>query len=247
MSCGIYCITNLINGKQYVGQSIHIHTRINQHFNYHGISHGSIIDKAILKYGKDNFQFKILEECPIEELNSKEIYYIKLYNTIAPNGYNVTTGGENGVVPDKCFQVSQYNLKGELVKTFTSIHCAMEETGIARNTISDQVRGLRTPAFDFFFRYGNIPYQEPPTRYIDTLKKSVYVYDKTTRQFLQSFDSTANSARWRGDISYSKNINSALNGKRNIAYDYIWSYIKWNIAPENYREENKKLYESNKK
>lgn len=247
MSCGIYCITNLINGKQYIGQSIHIHTRINQHFNGRGISHGSAIDSAILKYGGTNFEYAILEECSPTELNDKEIYYINYYNTMAPNGYNIATGGKNGVVPGKCFQVSQYDLEGKLIQTFPSIHCAMEETGVSRETISDQMKGKRTPASDFFFRSGDAPYQIPPVRYIDTLKKSVYMYDIKTHELLQVFDSTANAARWRGNLAYSKNIGSVLNGKRNQAYDYIWSYIKWDVAPENYREENTKLYESNKK
>lgn len=73
------------------------------------------------------------------------------------------------------------------------------------------------------------------------------MYNIKTRELLQAFNSTADAARWRGNLAYSKNICSALNGKRNQAYDYIWSYIKWDVAPENYREENTKLYESNKK
>ena len=43
----------------------------------------------------ENFKFEIIEECSIEELNEKEQYYIKYYNSLVPNGYNLTLGGSN--------------------------------------------------------------------------------------------------------------------------------------------------------
>lgn len=46
-----------------------------------------------MKYGIENFNFKILEECSKSELNDKERYYIQKYNTLAPNGYNLQKGG----------------------------------------------------------------------------------------------------------------------------------------------------------
>lgn len=83
---GIYKIENLINHKVYVGQSIHIERRWNEHC---FPSAKSIISDAIKKYGKENFSFQILEECSIEELDEKEIYYINKFNCITPNGYNI--------------------------------------------------------------------------------------------------------------------------------------------------------------
>lgn len=84
MSTGIYKITNKINNKSYIGQSVHIEIRWREH-----IRKGNLIHKAIKKYGVNNFTFEILEECKINELNEKEEYYIKKYNTIIPNGYNI--------------------------------------------------------------------------------------------------------------------------------------------------------------
>lgn len=85
-NCGIYKITNLINGKCYIGQSVHIKRRWTEHCLP---STKSVISSAIKKYGKENFSFEIIEECSIEELSSKEEYYIKYYNSITPNGYNI--------------------------------------------------------------------------------------------------------------------------------------------------------------
>lgn len=83
---GIYKIENLINHKIYIGQSIHIKRRWMEHCIP---SSNSVISKAIYKYGKENFSFQILEECSIEELNDKELYYIQQYNSLVPNGYNI--------------------------------------------------------------------------------------------------------------------------------------------------------------
>ena len=68
---GIYLITNKINGKQYVGQSGNINRRFLEH-SYKGKESRIPLDVAIKKYGKDNFKFEILEECPLEELNDRE-------------------------------------------------------------------------------------------------------------------------------------------------------------------------------
>lgn len=87
MSIGIYKIENLQNHKKYIGQSIHIEKRWQEHCQP---SADSVIAKAIQKYGKINFSFQILEECPEDELDEKELYYITKYNTIVPNGYNLT-------------------------------------------------------------------------------------------------------------------------------------------------------------
>ena len=86
MSIGIYKIENLINHKIYIGQSIHIEKRWQQHCQ---LSSDSVIAKAIQKYGKENFSFQILEECSEQDLDEKELFYIKSYNSLAPNGYNI--------------------------------------------------------------------------------------------------------------------------------------------------------------
>ncbi|MDD5901719.1 MAG: GIY-YIG nuclease family protein [Lachnospiraceae bacterium] len=86
----IYCITNLINGKQYVGQSKNPTERFKEHLR---TNDNLPIHKAISKYGKENFKLNILEYKTIE-YNEREKYWIKQLNTLVPNGYNVTEGGE---------------------------------------------------------------------------------------------------------------------------------------------------------
>jgi len=86
----IYKITNLINGKIYIGKQV----RIRKNDNYWGS--GVIIKKAIKKYSVENFKKEILEKCNNKiELREKEIYWIKKLNSTNKDiGYNITGGGE---------------------------------------------------------------------------------------------------------------------------------------------------------
>lgn len=95
--CGIYKIENKINGHCYIGQSIHIHYRWRQHsrraFQEDDGEYNYPLYQAFRKYGIENFDFSILEECNREELNTKEISYIKKFDAYN-NGYNQTIGGD---------------------------------------------------------------------------------------------------------------------------------------------------------
>lgn len=82
MVCGIYKITNQVNGKFYIGQSRNIKKRWRQHTSGlnrpNPLSRGSYpLRAAFLKYGLDQFNFDIIEECPEEQLLTREAFWIK--------------------------------------------------------------------------------------------------------------------------------------------------------------------------
>lgn len=95
----IYLITNLINGKQYVGQTVKGYlNRWQGHCHYaNRIKSNSkslqLIDKVIDKYGIENFKIELLERVPIDQKDKKEQFYIQKYDTYN-NGYNLTIGGD---------------------------------------------------------------------------------------------------------------------------------------------------------
>ena len=89
---GIYLITNRVNNKQYIGQSVNIYYRWKQ-YKYNYKTGNSLLYKDMQQYGFENFEFKIIEKCHVSLLNEKEKYYIKKYNTLIPNGYNQNKGG----------------------------------------------------------------------------------------------------------------------------------------------------------
>ena len=110
----IYIITSKTSGKSYVGQA-------RSHMLKYGVykPHGylgrwkthlqecygskkdrcNVLNSAILKYGPDDFEVKLVDYCDIADkndfktLNEMEIEYIAKFNTLVPNGYNAYTGG----------------------------------------------------------------------------------------------------------------------------------------------------------
>ena len=147
----IYKITNIQNNKVYIGQSIR---PINQRFQRHiNDALNNILDthfaRAIRKYGKENF---IIEEIDIantqEELNEKEQYWIKYYNSVI-DGYNETdaiskcggntyqskTNEEMEVIKDKIRQTKVGN-KNPMAKKIKRINIFTNEIDIFDTIIS---------------------------------------------------------------------------------------------------------------
>lgn len=93
---GIYKITNKINGKIYIGQSVDIFYRWKAHSKCLGKSEYPLYND-MEKYGIENFTFEILELCTKENLSDRERYYIEKFNSYIyyenSNGYNITLGG----------------------------------------------------------------------------------------------------------------------------------------------------------
>jgi group I intron endonuclease len=95
----IYCHTSP-SGKKYIGQTKNYNRRCTQHRNSN--ERGFLFKSAIQKYGWDSFTHEILKDSlTVDEANELEKYFIKKYNTLAPNGYNLRTGGENSVYTEE--------------------------------------------------------------------------------------------------------------------------------------------------
>ncbi|QDX94739.1 hypothetical protein EEL30_22110 [Brevibacillus laterosporus] len=94
--CGIYIIKNILNHHVYIGQSVNIHQRFREHKsrlrnNKHG---NGRLQNAWNKYGEEKFIFKVLETVEIDNLDYKEIQWIKYYKSSHRDyGYNIEYGG----------------------------------------------------------------------------------------------------------------------------------------------------------
>lgn len=100
----IYKATNLINNKVYIGQTIlDLKTRRAQHENSIKYKNKYAFAKAIQKYGKENFDWEVVDTAStIEELNEKESYYIEYYKSLTTqNGYNLKGGGNNSFLTEE--------------------------------------------------------------------------------------------------------------------------------------------------
>lgn len=132
---GIYKITNTTNNKVYIGQSIDIHRRWDEHLrrlasNRHENAH---LQSAWNCYGRDAFIFEIIDECAEKDLNNKEMYYIDHYQSYKNEyGYNNTLGGGGTVYENK---VLQFDAFGNLIKEYRNGIAAGNETGLSISCI----------------------------------------------------------------------------------------------------------------
>jgi group I intron endonuclease len=128
MNAHIYCVTNLVNGKQYVGQTV----------DNRKVGHGLAITDAYKKYGKEVFEYeKICTGIANRNtLNYLERFWIDTHNTIAPNGYNIESGGTNkGEVAESTKQKLREHNLGKVV--------SMD----VRKKISESLKGSKNPFY----------------------------------------------------------------------------------------------------
>ena len=90
MHC-IYKIENKINGKCYIGQTKDFRSRKSYHKT---VFNGTVISRAIRKYGWHNFDIEVIDkDRKTRHIDACERHYIRKYNSLVPNGYNVASGG----------------------------------------------------------------------------------------------------------------------------------------------------------
>lgn len=144
MITGIYKITNKINGKSYIGQSIYIERRWKDEkcaiSNPNDNEYNRVITQAFRKYGIENFEFEVIEECEKEKLNEREKYWIDYYDTYH-NGYNSTVGGDNAITSQKINQNDLEKIIYLLQANEISEQEISQLTGYSIGTISEINRG----------------------------------------------------------------------------------------------------------
>lgn len=165
---GIYKVTNLINGKVYIGQSIDIRKRWRQHKNAAKSKEKSLFYSAIRKYGIENFSFEIIEECSLEELDDKEKFYIEKFNSYIgwenSNGYNMTTGGNRPNALPMSYSnrikmsrkkngepVVQLDMNGNYIRMFEAISIAAKELNVSPSSIRANISGKAKSCRNFIF------------------------------------------------------------------------------------------------
>lgn len=90
----IYCITNVINGKRYVGQTKNLKRRMKQHFTEAPRQCDHPMARAVRKYGRESFTIIVIEECDDSSVDQRERFWIVEYKTNDSNfGYNCDEGG----------------------------------------------------------------------------------------------------------------------------------------------------------
>lgn len=203
----IYLMTNKINGLQYVGQtSLTLAARMRGHKNEAKTSKPDVyFVRALHKYGFENFEVEIIEECPDNLLDEKEIFWINEYDTFLGPGYNSTRGGKG----NKKF------LNSDILE--------MWEAGLTRLEIADKLQ-CHPDTVSNSLHSCDIPISEIMSRGQKTReerKKEVLQYDYNGN-LLNIYSCAKDAGKAMGGSE--SNIRQACNHHVNSAYGYIWCH-----------------------
>jgi group I intron endonuclease len=212
---GIYKITNP-KGRVYIGQAINIEKRKSSYRRGHSISQRRLYN-SISTYGYDQHIFEVIEQCPIEELNTRERYWQEYYDVLSETGLNcklTKIGDKSGVHSE---ETKKKQSKANIGKTISQD---------IRDRISKTLKG-------------NIPWNKGATglyrqteesnskrstsgKLASTVAKEVLQYDKEG-QFIQEWSSARQVGIQLGKQSGSA-ITECCQGKRKTIYGFIFKY-----------------------
>jgi len=198
----VYVTTNLINGKQYVGD----HT-INIKERKYYLGSGSYLRNAVKYYGEENFFKEILEWGDNrEEISKLQEKYIKEFNTLKPNGYNISPTGGIGVQGCHSEKTKQQIGKSGAGKSQHLLYKFIDPNGVVYENI-----GLRTVC-----RINNLSF--------DTMRKHINYGKIKTHKTYNINTSTLNCENWevirKDKPTHIKRVN-----KRLLRDKLIWEII----------------------
>lgn len=229
----IYKVSNDVNSKLYIGQTVNLAKRKLAHFCDNRTAN-QIFKKAILKYGKEHFNFEIIDTAETKkDANEKEIYYIKYYNSIKPNGYNMTIGGEGAAISWNSISVCCFDLNGNFIKEYPSAQSAATELHLSGGDILRTIRGKNKRVGIYQFCKSEDKYKFIGTKYkrpVSVRRKKIYQFSRYG-EYLNEFDSEHEASIKTG--TRRTNISQALD-KNSLANNYMWRTTdnnKQNIAP----------------
>ena len=244
MNSGIYMWISP-SGKAYIGQAINLKKRAREFKRPNSIytSKGSAIDNARAKYNDfSKWQYSVLEECDIEQLEEKEIYYIEKYNTYN-KGYNSTKGGDGTkgikLTEERKQKLLEGQNKARLEGKYDSWYNSKELkrqtseqfkgrvwTDEQRQQISNSLKGRKHTEEEkskvseaLKEKYANGYVNEGQ---IKAVSKPVLQYT-LEGELVNEFCSLSNAANFMGKKD-PKQIRKVCQGKKDSVYGYIWKF-----------------------
>ena len=208
----IYMIWNDINAMLYIGKTVYdIYKRFQEHCTdcFKERNEKRPLYNAMKKYGIEHFHVRLVEECELEKLAEREMYWIQYYNTYH-NGYNATLGGD-GAQYVNYDVVCEYYLAGHNQAEIARM------MNIDKGTVHNALRAK------------GIEIRDTKTVMQESLGVAVNQYHKKTGAFIRSFPSALSAAEYLGKTNGNSNgaashITDVCMGKRNSAYGYKWMF-----------------------
>lgn len=201
----IYKVTNNINDKTYIGQTIcSLEQRFYKHCwdAKHSNDTSSPLHQAMRKYGVQNFTITLVEECENTLLNEREKYWIKQFNTFFGNGYNATIGGDGNAKLNEEEILSLWQSGKSQKEIAEIISCDRHAVSrcLSSNNISHKERQKN--------KYGN------------AAKKVLQI--SLGGEIIAEYESATVAAKQTN--SSIPGISLVCNGKRKTHNGYIWKY-----------------------
>ena len=205
----IYKITNQINNKVYIGKTLKsIEERFLEHIrdSSRSCEEKRPLYNAFKKYGINNFTISLIEKVELDQLSSREQYWIKKYNSYS-NGYNATIGGDGKQLYDYSLIVEQYLLNKSVEELSQEFNCCKETIYSA-------------------LHLANIDLSHNIAK---NCGKKLSAYKKSI--LIKSFATRMEAVSWLQENNYTSstnrdNINAAIgraaNGLRKTAYGFVW-------------------------
>lgn len=228
----IYCIYNKLNFSSYIGQTTRtIEVRFKAHkSNSKNLKRSIYLYSDVNIFGWDNFDvFEIekIETNTLSELkillDKKEIFYIAKYNTLYPNGYNISKGG--WLLPNtfEMCKVYKFDLDGNLMQSYDSMGDAALNNNVSQADISNCCNGKKVATVGGFYWSKNKDFVLPN---IKRQKKRIVMIDKNG-EVIGKFDSATDAAIIIfGNKKKRTGISKCLAKESKTAYGYRWEYYE---------------------
>lgn len=212
----IYKITNRINEKVYIGQtSLTLNHRLQQHIKdskRKNIKNRPLY-KAFRKYGYENFDIEIVEECSNNVVDEREKYWIMYYNSYK-NGYNATLGGEGTISIDRQLVIDTY-------KRLKTCKAVAKELNIGADTVSNILKsqGIEIISGQEWNKINT----NKPVNMIDNNGNILKTFNTLKEAALYIQKEKNITTDCKGITSH---IRAVCNNKRKTAYSHKWKWKK---------------------
>lgn len=237
----IYIIKNKVNQKYYVGQTNKtIKIRWKQHKDSYKIRN-QVIYLAMRKYGIENFYIEEIEKIPEKQLDNREQYWIKKLDTMTPNGYNMTYGGDFNPmhIPEIAQKVSKHFIGDKNPAKRPEVREKIRQSALGKKASEETKKKMSV---------NNGKYWKGKKHSLETRKKisenhscrgkfgglnpnskCVARIDEKTNIILEKYNSLKEAEHWinnniKSNATYT-NITKCCNGKQKTAYGFKWTYI----------------------
>lgn len=213
---GIYKLTSP-SGKCYIGQSLNLEKRFKQ-YKHKACKNQNFLYNALVKYGWENFKVDILWSTTddtniVDILNDMEKDFIYLYDSIAPNGYNLRSGGDFYELSQETKDKISKSKIGKKMSDEAKLNMSIGKIGVARKEFTD-----------ITIKKMSKPKTKEHSENISKGKKKVVLQYDLDGNFIKEW-SCLNDTQSIGGFNCTS-VGNVCRGNQKTSGGYIWQYKK---------------------